>query len=469
MDPQVAAIGRRVDALAPSRRLWAWVGAIALGGFFEIYDLSLTGPLSAGLVKEGVFRTGHAGLFGLADQASFISSTFLGLYLGVLAFAAVGDRLGRRFVFTASLIWYAAATVMMGLQSDVLAICFWRFVAGVGVGAEAVAIDCYVVEIVPSRLRGRAFAMSMALQYCAIPTGAALAALLVPQGLFGIAGWRWLTFVPAVGAVVFWFARRRIPESPLWLASRGRAGEANAILDALPSVPAGSLATAPSAPPANEPPDHRGYIARATIVMLIYFNFQAVAYFGFANWLPTLLEARGVPLKESLLYTAGVALAAPIAPLLLSLIADRVERKHMIVAGGLASIGLGLAFAATEAPAGWLVFGLGLALSNSMLSVNSHNYLSELYPTRVRARFAGLVYSFTRLAAAASGYIIAYILAESGPVAVFIAITGFMVVALTAVAVGGPRTRRLPAPAATATPVATAQLPLRSGVGSEPR
>jgi MFS transporter, putative metabolite:H+ symporter len=445
MDTQVAAVGRRVNALSLSPRLWAWVGAIALGGFFEIYDLALTGPLSAGLIKEHIFRTGHAGIFGLADQATFIAATFIGLYLGVLAFAALGDRLGRRFVFTASLLWYAAATVLMGMQSDAASICFWRFVAGVGVGAEALAIDCYIVEIVPHRSRGRVFALSMALQYCAIPVGALLAAWLIPQGLYGISGWRWLTFVPALGAVVFWFARRSIPESPMWLASRGRAAEANKILDKLPSRAGAELLNTAPLEATADAPDNRRYVVAATIVMLIYFNLQAVAYFGFSNWLPTLLEARGVPLRQSLFYTAGVALASPVAPLLLALIADRFERKHLIVVAGLASTLFGLAFAAASAPTAWLLFGLGLALSNSILSVNSHNYLSEIYPIRIRARLTGFVYSFTRIAAAISGYVIAFVLAEAGPIAVFVVISGCMGLALAAVAIGGPRVRRVQA------------------------
>lgn len=441
----MAAVGARIDALAGSRRLWLWVILIAGGGFFEIYDLALTGPLSSGLVAASIFRVGHAGMFGLADQATFIFATFIGLYLGVVAFAVLGDRLGRRRVFAWSLLWYAAATFVMGLQTDMVSICFWRFLAGIGVGAEAVAIDCYVVEIVPARMRGRAFSLSMCVQYLGIPVSAFLAAFLIPHSFAGLPGWRWLTFVPVLGALAFWFVRRRIPESPRWLASRGRFAEAHAILDHLPEIPLElrSGGTGSETDPKTTRPVTRGYVARVTVMMLIYFNLQNIAYYAFSNWLPTLLESQGVPLKQSLFYSAGVALAAPLAPLLLWLIADRFERKFLIIASGLGSVVLGLLFASTRAPAGWLAFGIGLALTNSILSVNSHNYLSEIYPTSIRARAVGFVYSFTRLAAALSGYLIAYILAAGGTVGVFAIMSIFMMVALAAIALMGPRTRNV--------------------------
>ncbi|MGA0599313.1 MFS transporter [Caulobacter sp. KR2-114] len=442
MHNDTEAVGARIDALAGSWRLWRWILAIAVGGFFEIYDLTLTAPLSAGLVNAGVFRTGHAGLFGLADQATFIAATFLGLYLGVIGFSAFGDRLGRRRVFAYSLIWYAAATLVMGLQSEVVSLCFWRFVAGIGVGAEAVAIDCFVVEITPARLRGRAFSLSMAVQYLAIPTAAFLAAWLIPLAPAGVAGWRWMTLAPALGAAGFWFARRSLPESPRWLAARGRAEEAHRILDGLPAQRRhpGEVTATPAAPVTTTPATRR-YLVRATIMMLVYFNLQNVAYFGFSNWLPTLLQAQGAPLKNSLLYSAGVSLAAPLSPLLLLLLADRFERKHLLIVAGLVSVACGLAFAGARSPMGWITFGLGLAVANTILSVSSHNYLSELYPTEIRARAAGFVYSFTRLAAAVSGYIIAAILDAGGPGQVFVAISGFMIAALAAVAFAGPRTR----------------------------
>lgn len=435
------AIGERIDTLKGSRRLWTWVGLISAGGFFEIYDLSLTGPLSAALVHEGIFREAGKGLFGMADQATFVFGTFMGLYIGVLTFAFIGDRVGRKPVFGYSLIWYAVATAIMGFQNDPVGICFWRFVAGIGLGAEAVAIDCYLVELVPARLRGRTFSISMALQYCARPLGAMLAFALVGTVTLGMEGWRWLNFVPVIGAVGFWVLRRNIPESPRWLASRGREDEANTILDRLGTTESGKAISPDTGAPAQIVAVDRRYLVRVTVMMLIYFNLHNIVYFGFSNWTPALLQSQGADLKDSLFYTAGVSLAAPLAPLLMSVFSDRFERKHVIIAGGLASMACGLLFAWSTAPAGWLLFGIGIAVTNAIVAVMNHNYMSEIYPTRSRARWVGSIYSTTRLTAALSGYVIAYFLALGGAKGVFLFLAAIMVVALLTVALLGPRTR----------------------------
>ncbi|WP_431015417.1 MFS transporter [Bradyrhizobium pachyrhizi] len=439
---EMSRIGARIDAMPGSSQLWKFVALIAAGGFFEIYDLALTAPISSGLAAAGIFRTGHAGFFGLADQATFILATFGGLYLGVIGFSISGDRLGRKMVFAYALIWYAAATAIMGLQNSPGMVCVWRFIAGVGLGAEAVAIDCFVVEVVPARIRGRAFSLSMFVQYCAIPTSALLAALLVPAPVLNIPGWRLMTFVPVLGAIGFWCLRRKLPESQRWLATQRRFAEADAILDWLGAPHA---AQAKPQIQIESCSLERGksyigkYVRRTTITLLIYTNLQVFAYYGFANWLPTFLEAQGVPLKESLFYNFGVALAAPLAALMLGYSSDLFERRNQIIGYGLASVVLALLFGHASMPFAWVSFGLGLSFANSVLSVLTHNYFSEVFPTELRARAVGFVYSFTRIMAALSGYLVAWLL-DFGVAVVFVTISVAMFAAVLSLIVAGPRT-----------------------------
>src|SRR5882672_1380045 len=222
-------VGARLDRLPPTRYIWCLVGLVSFGAFFEIYDLALTAPLSLGLLVAGVFHRGAAGLFGFTDQATFAAATFAGLYVGTLGFSTVADRLGRRPIFTFALLWYAAATLVMGLQNSAFAIDLCRFVASMGVGLELVAIDCYLAELMPKAVRGRAFAVSASLQFLSVPLVSVLAWALIPGTHLGVDGWRWLAFVPAVGALLVWQVRRALPESPRWLEAHGRALEADEI------------------------------------------------------------------------------------------------------------------------------------------------------------------------------------------------------------------------------------------------
>ena len=234
--PLVAAVppspdaSSRIDRLPMTRHLWSMVALVSFGAFFEIYELLLTAPISLGLQQAGIFYNGRDGLFGSSDQATFVAATFLGLWLGTLAFATIADRFGRRPIFTFALIWYATSTFIMGMQSSALAVDAWRFVASVGIGVELVAIDCYLAELMPKSHRGRAFAISTSIQFLSAPVVALLAWQLVARDLFGVAGWRWLAFFPGVGALLVWWVRRALPESPRWLEAHGREPEADLIL-----------------------------------------------------------------------------------------------------------------------------------------------------------------------------------------------------------------------------------------------
>jgi putative MFS transporter len=453
-------IGARLDRLPPTRYIWYLVGLVSFGAFFEIYDLALTAPLSLGLLAAGVFHRGAAGFFGYTDQATFAAATFAGLYVGTLGFAAVADRMGRRTIFTFALLWYAAATVVMGLQSSAFAIDLCRFVASMGVGLELVAIDCYLAELMPKTVRGRAFAFSASLQFLSVPFVSVLAWALIPGTHLGIAGWRWLAFVPAVGALLVWQVRRALPESPRWLEAHGRAVEADLVTSKIEQYVARDLGSQvppihpPAVPPVVEPargaakaislwaPPYR----RRTIVLIGFHVFQTIGYFGFSNWLPTLLVSQGIEIGKSLAYTAVLALVPPIAPLVFSLFADKLERKWMVAAGALLAAVAGLAMSRVTQNSNFAVFtaiGAFVAIGNSLMSLSYHTYQSELFPTPVRARGVGFVYSFSRLSAIFSSYIIAATLDRTGSVGVFVLISSAMVVVALIVGLFGPQTRGL--------------------------
>jgi putative MFS transporter len=441
-------IAARLDRLPASRTVWLFVGLLSFGAFFEIYDIGLTAVMSPGLVKVGIFHGGAKGLFGMTDQASFVAATFLGLWLGTLLFSRVADRLGRKPIFAFSLLWYALATAIMGTQSTAIAVDLCRLIAGLGIGIQMVTIDCYLAELMPPAIRGRAFAASTFLQFLAVPFGAVLALVLVPHGLFGIDGWRWLAWFPAIGAGLIWYVQRGLPESPRWLADHGQPAKADQILSAIEARVEQETGRALDAPaPSATPPSPDQPVSlwqppyrRRVIMMSAFHVLQSVGYFGFANWVPTLLEARGVTITKSLAYTASIALSYPIAPIIVSAFADRIERKWQIVAGALGAALCGLIFARQSTPALWIVFGVLLSGSNVLMSIGFHAYQGEIFPTQIRARAVGLVYSFSRLSAVFSGYLIAFLLQTSGVSGVFVAIAGMLATAAMLILLFGPRT-----------------------------
>jgi putative MFS transporter len=168
-----------------------------------------------------------------------------------------------------------------------------------------------------------------------------------------------------------------------------------------------------------------------------------VAFFGFSNWLPSLLEARGVEVTKSLAYTALIGVLYPLAPFLFSFFADRSERRWQIFAGAALTVVAGLLFIAQTAAAGWIACGLAITVGGNLTSFGTHTYRSELFPTSLRARGIGLVYSIDRLAAAFNSYLIGFILVQAGVSGVLTFIAGMSVVAMIVVGLYGPPTRGL--------------------------
>ena len=435
-------IGIRLERMPVTKTTWYLIFLLSIGAFFEIYDIFLTAYLSPGLLRSKIFSATSHGLFGLSDQATFAASTFAGLFLGTILFSSAADRFGRRSIFTWSLLWYTIATLVMAMQSTAINIFIWRFIAGIGIGVELVTIDAYIAEFVPKQIRVRAFAFNAFIQFLAIPTAALLAWILIPLDPFGIAGWRWITLISAFAAIAVWFIRINVPESPRWLATKGRMKEAEAILDILEKKAASSVQqpVLTATPEAHHQIMHPSIKSRI-IIMVIFQFFQTIGFYGFGNWLPALLAANGATVVHSLKYSFAIALAYPIAPLISFLWADKFEAKWQIVFSALGIASFGLIFSQQTSPFPIIVFGILVTFSNCSLSYSYHAYQTELFPTSIRAKTVGFCYSWSRFSTILSSYMIAFCLQHFGSKGVFSFIALSMLIVMAVIGIFGPSTR----------------------------
>ncbi len=451
-------IAARLDRLPPSWYVWRMIVLISLGGVFEFYDLFFTAYVAPGMVKAGLFAPASLGplaglrVIAVAGFGTFVFATFAGLWVGTLALGQVADRWGRRKIFTWSLIWYVVCSAVMAFQTSGFSVVLWRFIAGIGLGVELVTIDAYIAELIPRRERGRAFSVNQFITYCAVPIVAFLAWRLVPLKPFGLDGWRWVVLIGTLGAVLVWWIQRAIPESPRWLAKHGYNEEAERVTAA---IEAGVLAELgrPLPAPLPEPAEaeSRGSLAeafapayRVRTIMLSIFNFaQTIGAYGFGAWVPTLLIHRGIHVTASLEYAFIIAIANPFGPLIGTLFSDRIERKWQIVGGAAGMLVTMAVFAELSNPLALIILGVLFTLSVTVMSYAFHNYQAELYPTRIRARAAGFVYSWSRLSAALAGLATGYLLQVGGvpAVAAFMGIA--MLVVIAVIGALGPSTREL--------------------------
>jgi len=444
-------ISARLDRLPATRTVWKMVILLSLGFFFELYDLLYTGYIAPGLVKSGLLSATTHGLFGTTGIASFIAALFAGLFIGTIACGFLADRYGRRVIFTYSLLWYVVANVIMAFQDTANGLNFWRFIAGIGIGVELVTIGTYISELVPKQIRGRAFACEQAVGFCAVPVAAFCSYLLVPHTPLGLDGWRWVVLIGAHGAIFVWWIRRHLPESPRWLAQQGRFTEADQVMSELERKVTAEYGRKLPDPVKLPPPSAQGGFIdmwrtpyRQRTIMLIIFNvFQTVGYYGFANWVPTLLIKQGITVTSSLMYSSIIAIAAPLGPVIGLLIADRFERKTVIVWMAAANIVCGLLFSQVLNVVLLISLGVCLTLAGNIISYSFHAYQAELFPTSIRARAVGFVYSWSRFSAIFSAFFISSVLREFGVPGVFVFIAGAMICVMLAIGLMGPRTKNI--------------------------
>jgi len=350
-------------------------------------------------------------------------------------------------------VWYSVATFVLAFQNSPDMVNLWRFIGGVGIGVELVTIDTYISELVPKRARGKAFAYQQAIGFCAVPLVALFAWLLVPADPFGFSGWRWVVLIGSAGALIIWWLRLGLPESPRWLAQQGRFAEAEQVMQAIEARVAAEIDRSlplPEPAPAENPrpgsywevfsPAYRG-----RTVMMIVANFcSTIGFYGFANWVPTLLIAKGIHVTQSLQYTFIMAFAYPLFALVSTQFADRMERKWQVVASSIGMAVCGVLFSMQEAAEALIVLGFVQTMMNTWISFSFHNYQAELFPTRMRARAVGFVYSWSRFSTIFTGFFVAFFLKNFGVPGVF----GFIAVAMAIVAIAiggfGPRTNHRP-------------------------
>src|SRR6201994_2426497 len=286
---RAATILARLDRLPGTPQVWRLIALLSLGGMFELYDLFMTAYVVPGLVKAGLLKDVAVGIF--AGPALFVAATFTGLFIGTMFFGYVADKYGRRTIFTYSMLWYSAATLVMAFQTTGLGVSLWRLIAGIGIGVELVTIDTYLSELVPKSMRGRSFAFNQGVQFSVVPIVALIAFLLVPISPFGIDGWRWVVLIGSSGALAVWVIRRGLPESPRWLINQGRLDEADAVASAIEARVLADLNGQPLRPPgvpASDRPEPIGRLSEAfapayrsrTIMLMVFQFFQTFGFYG---------------------------------------------------------------------------------------------------------------------------------------------------------------------------------------------
>ncbi|MEV8023165.1 MFS transporter [Microbacterium sp. NPDC080220] len=424
----------RLDRLPFTRTHLRVLTGSGTGWALDAMDVGLISFVIAALVDQWQLST---------SQTSWIASAgFAGMAVGATVGGLLADRIGRRSVFALTLLVYGIATGASALAGGLVALIALRFVVGLGLGAELPVASTYVSEFAPARMRGRIIVVLEAFWAVGWTASALIGYLVIPTAA---EGWRWALAIGAIPAVYALVVRWGLPESPRWLASRGRTADAERVVAGLESSPAvfGRLAPAavdaveaPAAPATTVAMRLRGLWApgmrrRTAALWAVWFcvNFS---YYGAFIWIPTLLVAQGFGLVRSFEFTLIITLAQvpgyAVAAWLIEVWGRRATLSVFLAGSAVAAIVFGQA---TTVP---LILGAGMALSFFNLGAWGALYAvtPETYPTSLRATGAGWAAGIGRIASILAPPAVPALQAIGGVPVVFVVLSAFFAVAAAA-------------------------------------
>jgi putative MFS transporter len=414
---QIAARVERLP-LSPWHLKLRVVMGIAL--FFDAFDALAIAYVLPVLIGMWKLAPSQIGLL--------ISAGFAGQLVGAIFFGWLAERIGRIGGAIWTIAIFSVFSIVCALSWSYGSMLVFRFIQGLGLGGEVPIAAAYIGEIAKADRRGRFFLLYQVIFAVGLAGVAVAATWVVPH-----LGWQWMFYIGAVPALIALLLRRTLPESPRWLASRGRLDEADRTMRAIEDeVSKGSGKALPPLP-TDIPPISTSrakwaelfsstYARRTFAVWVMWFCAYLVTY-GIAGWLPTVYRTVfKLPVQQALQYTMVTPVIGVVAALACAFFIDFTGRKAWFA----------VAFLAGSAPLFVLAFGgAGSAFNVMILSTASwffvttialglYLYSSEIYPTRVRALGTGTGTAWVRLASIIGPFVVGMILPAGGLGGVFL-------------------------------------------------
>jgi MFS transporter, putative metabolite:H+ symporter len=381
-------------------------------------------------------------LWGLSGRyAGWIAASALaGSLVGSLVLGQVADRIGRRRIFQASILWYAAFTAVTALAWGPGSLSAFRFLAGLGLGGMLVVDPAMLAEYLPPQKRGR-FLVVLDLFW---PVGLLLATGLSWLFLEQVGGewaWRWLFLAAAFPAFLAFVARLSLPESPYFLARRGRRAEAAQVLEEITGRPvAGDLAVAPEPRSSIVELAAARLRSRTAIILLVWIALN-LSYYGLFLWLPFVLQEEARFTIDVYLLLALSALSQFPGYLAAIWLVERIGRRPtlalFLLLGGVSAF----AFAVSESTPQYVAALFFVGFFNLGAWGAVYPYTSELFPTRLRGSAFGLAEGFGKGAAIGGPYLFGALIDATGDSTWSLTFVALVMAGGALVTLFGPETR----------------------------
>jgi len=371
-----------------------------------------------------------------AEIGLLISVGYVGQAIGGVLSGWLADRHGRVPVMTGNLVFFSLMSFACVLAPNYATLFALRFLQGIGLGGEVPIANTYVSEFARSKGRGRFVLIQQMMFPIGLTTVALVGAFVVPRW-----GWPWMFAIGGLPVLLALPMIRVLPESPRWLASRGRFADADRVLTRIEAVVAAQTGEPLPPIPADVAPAvaMRGrfrdlvdaiYLRRTLSLWVLWFCTYGITY-AMTGWLPSIMrKVYHQTVAQSNLYGFVVNITGLAVLLLAAFTIDRIGRKRayavgyllgavpLLVAAFVPNLGaLGLAACAT------LSFG-----AMGMIPGSLGMYTAENYPNHLRAIGHGATSISQRLSSVIAPYMVGVILPRYGVGGVFGMFAAFAVI-----------------------------------------
>ena len=383
----------RLSEITPAQR--RTLVAAALGWALDAFDVMLYATVLSYVMHDLGMSKRTAGLLN--------TMTLVASGIGGLLFGFIADRLGRRRALMLSILTYSICSFASGLSTTVLMLAAFRFILGLGMGGEWNTGATLVAETWPIERRAKAIAVvqsSFAVGFAA----AAFVAGLVLR----FSNWRWVFFVGILPALVTFWIRRRVPESPMWEEHRRTAQES------------------------RQPPEP-GFAAlfsreyfKPTFALLFVNFFGMFGWWGLFTWAPAFLS---LPVSQggrgfSLTGTTTMLVVQQLLGMFpgyasFGWFADRFGRRPSFLVFLVSAAVLTPIYAMVRGTWPILLMGIVVAFFGTGFFSGSGIVGSEIFPTRLRARALGFTYPGARMLSSVAPFVIGWIWQAKGLTAAF--------------------------------------------------
>ena len=402
-------VPNRLDRLPWSRFHWLVIFALGTAWILDGLEVTVVGSLSGALLESKMLHLS-------GSQIGAAASAYLvGAVGGAMFFGWLTDRLGRKKLFTATVLVYLVATIACGLSWNFWSFAFFRLMTGAGIGGEYAAVNATIQELIPARRRGFTDLVINGSFWLGAAIGALGATVVLDPAIMPPEiGWRAAFIIGGLLGFIVLFLRRFLPESPRWLMTHGQPEEAERVVSEiearveretgrpLPPIPPGFLTLRT---------DVKSWFAAGARALVTQYRdrtwlgvtlmaAQAFCYNAvFFTYALVLTRFYGVASGNVGLFILPFAVGNFLGPLLLGRLFDSIGRRIMITAtyalSGVLMVATGWMFAtgwldAVQQTLAWTVifFFASAAASSAYLTVG------ESFPLEVRAIAISLFYAF---------------------------------------------------------------------------